>query len=259
MSYETILIREENGVLTITLNRPERRNAMTPQMQEELLAALQEAVAGDCRVVVLAGAGPAFCAGLDLSSLQSLDDTPASEHTADAERVARLFRALYELPKPTIAAVHGAAIAGGAGLATICDFTLAVHGAKFGYTEVKIGFVPALVAAFLTLQIGDKRARDLLLTGRLFSAEEAHRLGLVDEVVHPEELRSHTLELAKCLKANSPESMAATKRLLAAQNKAWLDTAIEHALAENSDARATYDFREGVAAFLEKRKPVWGK
>jgi methylglutaconyl-CoA hydratase len=259
MSYETILIREENGVLTITLNRPERRNAMTPQMQEELLAALQEAAAGDCRVVVLAGAGPAFCAGLDLSSLQGLDDTPPSEHTADAERVARLFRALYELPKPTIAAVHGAAIAGGAGLATICDFTLAVHGAKFGYTEVKIGFVPALVAAFLTLQIGDKRARDLLLTGRLFSAEEAHRLGLVDEVVHPEELRSHTLELAKCLKANSPESMAATKRLLAAQNKAWLDAAIEHALAENSDARATPDFREGVAAFLEKRKPVWGK
>jgi methylglutaconyl-CoA hydratase len=259
MSYETILVAEEHGVRTITLNRPERRNAMTPTMQEELLAALAEAAESSCRVVVLAGAGEAFCAGLDLAVLQEMNDKPAAEYTADAERIARLFRAIYELPKPTIAAVNGAAIAGGAGLATICDFTLAVHGAKFGYTEVKIGFVPALVAAFLTLQIGDKRARDLLLTGRLFSAEEAHRLGLVDQVMHPEELRAHTLELARCLKANSPESIAMTKRLLAAQNKAWLDAAIEYALAANAEARTTHDFREGVAAFLEKRKPVWGK
>lgn len=260
MNYKTILVAEESGIRTITLNRPERRNAMTPQMQEELLAALEEAATGSCRVVVLAGAGAAFCAGLDLSSLQEMNDKPAAEHTEDAARVARLFRMMYELPKPTIASVHGAAIAGGAGLATICDFTLAVHGAKFGYTEVKIGFVPALVAAFLTLQIGDKRARDLLLTGRLFSAEEAHRLGLVDEVVvHPEELRARTLELARCLKSNSPESMAATKRLLAAQNKAWLDTAIEHALAAHTEARTTHDFREGIASFLEKRRPVWGK
>jgi len=260
MSYETILVAEENGVRAITLNRPERRNAMTPQMQEELLAALAEAATGSCRVIVLAGAGPAFCAGLDLSSLQEMSDRPAAEHTEDAARVARLFRMMYELPKPTIASVHGAAIAGGAGLATICDFTLAVHGAKFGYTEVKIGFVPALVAAFLTLQIGDKRARDLLLTGRLFSAEEAHRLGLVDEVVvHPEELHARTYELARCLKSNSPESMAATKRLLAVQNKAWLDTAIGHALAAHAETRTTHDFREGIASFLEKRKPIWGK
>jgi methylglutaconyl-CoA hydratase len=260
MSYETILVAEENGVRTITLNRPQRRNAMTPQMQDELLAAMAEAAAAEsCRVVVLAGAGEAFCAGLDLSSLQGMSDKSTVEYTEDAERVARLFRIMYELPKPTIAAVNGAAIAGGAGLATICDFTLAVHGAKFGYTEVKIGFVPALVAAFLTLQIGDKRARSLLLTGRLFPAEQAHRLGLVDDVVQPEELRARTLELARCLKANSPESMAATKRLLAAQNKAWLDTAIEYALAANAEARTTHDFREGVAAFLEKRKPIWGK
>jgi methylglutaconyl-CoA hydratase len=219
-----------------------------------------EAAKGSCRVVVLAGAGPAFCAGLDLSSLQEMNDKAADEYTQDAERVSRLFRTMYELPKPTIAAVHGAAIAGGAGLASICDFTLAVHGAKFGYTEVKIGFVPALVSAFLTLQLGEKRARDLLLTGRLFPAEEAHRLGLVNEVVvHPEELRARTMELARCLTTNSPESMAATKRLLAAQNKAWLDTAIEHALAAHAQARTTHDFQEGVAAFLEKRKPVWGK
>lgn len=257
MSYTTILVAEEDGVRTITLNRPERRNAMTPEMQNELIAAMQEAAAGDCRVVVFAGAGEAFCAGLDLSSLQAMNDKSATEHTVDAERIARLFRTLYELPKPTIAAVHGAAVAGGTGLATICDFTLAVPGAKFGYTEARIGFVPALVSAFLTLQLGDKRGRDLLLTGRLFVTEEAHQLGLVNEIVQPEHLGARVLELAGVLKANSPQSMAATKRLLAAQNKAWLDTAIELALAANAESRATHDFREGVASFLEKRKPVW--
>jgi methylglutaconyl-CoA hydratase len=257
MSYETILVAEESGVRTIMLNRPERRNAMTPQMQEELLAALGEAAAGDCRVVVLTGAGAAFCAGLDLNLLQTTNDRLEAEHREDAERIARLFRALYELPKPTIAAVNGVAVAGGAGLATICDFTLAVEGAQFGYTEARIGFVPALVSAFLTLQIGDKKARDLLLTARLIAAEEAHDLGLVNEVVSPESLAERTNELVAELKANSPQSIKMTKRLLAMQNKAWLDAAIQYALDANSESRATHDFREGVSAFLEKRKPVW--
>ena len=230
---------------------------MTPEMQEELIAAMQEAAAGNCRVVVFAGAGEGFCAGLDLSALQKMNDKTAAEHTADAERVARLFRTLYELPKPTIALVHGAAIAGGTGLATMCDFTLAAPGAKFGYTEVRIGFVPAVVSAFLALQIGEKRARDLLLTARLFTAEEALRLGLVSEVVEVERLEPRMLEIVSALKANSPQALAATKRLLAAQNKEWLDAAIGKSLAANAEARGTHDFREGVAAFLEKRKPVW--
>ena len=259
MSYVTILVTEEDGLRTITLNRPERRNAMTPEMQDELIVAMNEAAAGDCRVVVFAGAGEGFCAGLDLSALQGMNDRSAAEHTADAERVARLFRTLYEMPKPTIAAVHGAAIAGGTGLATICDFTLAVPGAKFCYTEVKIGFVPALVSVFLTLQVGDKRARDLLLTGRVFTSEEAYRFGLVNEVVQPELLVARTRELAATLMANSPQSLAATKRLLAGQNRALLDAAIAAALAANAEARSTHDFREGVASFLEKRKPVWDK
>jgi len=258
MGYTAILVREEDGVRRITLNRPERRNAMTPEMQMELIAAMEEAAASDCRVVVFAGAGEAFCAGLDLSALQGMNDKTAAEHTADAERVARLFRTLYELPKPTIAVVHGAAVAGGTGLATMCDFTLAVPGAKFGYTEVRIGFVPAVVSAFLVLQIGEKQARDLLLTARLFTSEEALRLGLVSEVVEAGRLEARTLELVGVLKGNSPEALAATKRLLRAQNKVWLDAAIADALAANAEARATHDFREGVAAFLEKRKPVWG-
>jgi methylglutaconyl-CoA hydratase len=259
MSYTTILVVEENGVRRITLNRPERRNAMTPEMQAELIAAMGEAAASDCRVVVFAGAGEAFCAGLDLSALQGMNDKSAAEHTADAEQVARLFRTLYELPKPTIAVVHGAAIAGGTGLATMCDFTLAVPGAKFGYTEVRIGFVPAVVSAFLVLQIGEKQARDLLLTGRLFTSEEALRLNLVNEVVEADRLEARMLEFVEVLKGNSPQALAATKRLLRAQNKSWLDAALAAALAANAEARGTHDFREGVAAFLEKRKPIWGK
>jgi methylglutaconyl-CoA hydratase len=255
LSYVTILVRDEGPVQTITLNRPERRNAMTPEMQTELIAALDDAAASDCRVVVLAGAGETFCAGLDLSVLQAAKDKSAAEHREDALRVARLFRTLYELPKPTIAAVQGAAVAGGTGLATICDFTLALASAKFGYTEARIGFVPAVVSAYLGLQIGDKAARDLLLTGRLFDAAEGYRLGLVNEVVA--DLAGSVKALVERLVVNSPASINATKKLLAAQHRAWLDAAVEMAMEANAAARETADFREGVAAFLEKRKPIW--
>ena len=257
MSYTTIEVQEQEWVRRIRLNRPERRNALTPQMQTELIAALEEAAAGACRVVVLEGAGEAFCSGLDLSALQAAKDKSALEHREDAERVSRLFRTLYELPKATIAAVHGAAIAGGTGLATICDFTLAAPEAKFGYSEVRIGFLPALVSAYLVLQIGEKRARDLLLTGRLFDAAEGHRLGLVTEVVAAPDLAARVQALAQTLSANSPAGVQATKTLLAAQSQAWLDEAIALSLQANATARETVDFQEGVAAFLEKRRPRW--
>jgi methylglutaconyl-CoA hydratase len=258
LPYTTILVSDAAPIRTITLNRPDRRNAMTPEMQTELIAAMQDA-STSARVLILTGAGDAFCSGLDLSALQAMQNKSEADHRADAQRVAHLFRTLYELPIPTIAAVHGPAVAGGTGLATICDFTLATPSAKFGYTEARIGFVPALVSAYLALQIGDKRSRDLLLTTRIFDATEAHRLGLVNEIVAPEDLTERAQVLAASLIANSPQALAATKRLLAAQNKAWLDTAIEAALDANSQARETTDFREGVAAFLEKRRPTWNQ
>jgi methylglutaconyl-CoA hydratase len=259
LSYATILVSDDQRTRTVTLNRPERRNAMTPEMQLELISALEDAAVSSCRVLVLRGAGDVFCSGLDLSVLQSMNDRSAAEYRADAERIAKLFRTLHELPMPTVAAVHGHAIAGGTGLATICDFTLAVPAAKFGYTEARIGFVPALVSAFLALQIGDKRSRDLLLTARLFDAVEAHRLGLVNEVVESDAMDDRVREIALTLIANSPASLAATKRLLAAQNKAWLDTAIGLAMEANAQIRDTDDFKEGVQAFLEKRKPIWSE
>ncbi len=257
MSYKTILVTDSHPIRTVTLNRPDRRNAMTQEMQTELISVIEETAANRCCALILTGAGDAFCSGLDLSELQSMRDKTAAEHRADAERLARLFIALYELPVPTIAAVNGPAIAGGTGLATLCDFTLATPAAKFGFTEVRIGFVPALVSAFLALQVGDKRCRDLLLTGRLFGATEALHLGLVNEIVEHEELAPRANALAKSLMCNSTESISATKQLLAAQNRNWLDAAIVAAMEANATSRETADFREGVSAFLEKRKPVW--
>ncbi|MGD0796790.1 MAG: enoyl-CoA hydratase-related protein [Acidobacteriaceae bacterium] len=260
MSEGAVLVAEEQGIRTLTLNRPARRNALSDAMREELTAALR--AAGDdaaCRVVVLAGVGEAFCAGLDLKALAAPGSQTAAERDADAQQLALLFRTLHECAKPTIAAVRGAAIGGGAGLATICDFTLAEPEAFFAYPEVKIGFVPALVSAYLVLQVGEKRVRDLLLTGRRVDAEEALQLGLVNEVVPRGELAKRTRELAGTLIGNSPEAMRATKALLAAQNKLWLDAALDEGMAVNARARGTKDFREGVEAFLERRKPVWPK
>lgn len=258
-AYATIAVADSGPIRTITLHRPERRNAMTPEMQLELIAALEDAAAGSSRVLVLSGAGDAFCAGLDLAALQWMEGKTESDHRAGAELLARLFLALYELPIPTIAAVNGPAIAGGTGLAIICDFTLATPAAKFGFTEVRIGFVPALVSAFLALQVGHKRSADLLLTGRVFDAEEALRLGLVNEIVEPGELAHRAKTLADTLLANSPQALAATKRLMAAQNKEWLNNAIIDAIEASAAARTTANFREGITAFLEKRKPVWPK
>jgi methylglutaconyl-CoA hydratase len=256
-TYSTIVVTDSGPIRTITLHRPERRNAMTPEMQLELIAAFEDAAESRCRVLVLTGAGDAFCSGLDLAFLRDADKKSELEHRADSEQLARLFLALYELPIPTIAAVNGPAIAGGTGLAMICDFTLAVPTAKFGFTEVHIGFVPAIVSAFLALHVCHKRAVDLLLTGRHFDAEEAFRLGLVNELIPREQLAGRTKSLADTLLANSPQALKATKRLVVAQNKQWLNAAIVDAIEASAAARSTGDFREGIAAFLEKRKPSW--
>lgn len=259
MAYKTILVTDEPPIRTVTLNRPDRRNAMTQQMQIELIEVLEDTAASECCALILTGAGDGFCSGLDLSELQTLRDKSPVEHRADAERIARLFLALYELPIPTIAAVNGPAIAGGTGLAMLCDFTLASPAARFGFTEVRIGFLPALVSAFLSLQIGDKRSRDLLLTGRIFGADAAYQFGLVNEIIEAADLLPRAVALARSLLANSPQSISATKRLLAAQNRPRLDASIAAAMEANATSRETEDFREGVAAFLEKRKPRWHK
>ena len=194
---------------------------------------------------------------MDLDNLRAITARTADENLADSQMMAIMFRTLYEFPKVTIAAVNGPAIAGGCGLATLCDFTLASTEAKFGYTEVRIGFVPAIVSAFLLRQVGEKQARDLLLTGRIIGADEAYRLGLVNEVVAAERLLQRAGELAADLLQNSPASLLSTKRLLKSYSGAQLDRELAEAVRENARIRTTDDFREGVSSFLEKRKPQW--
>jgi methylglutaconyl-CoA hydratase len=257
MSYNTIQLAYEGAVATITLNRPDKRNAISFELIDDLLQALDEVSKSEATVLILTGAGKAFCSGMDLENLKSLLGRTPEQNLSDSQTMVQLFRALYEFPKVTIAAVNGPAIAGGTGLALLCDFTLAVPEAKFGYTEVRIGFVPAIVSTFLLRQVGEKQARDLLLTGRTFGSEEARRMGLINEIVPLESLLARAQELAAILMANSSASLRATKQLLTDHAGAELDAQIDSAVRENAAIRSTADFREGITAFLEKRKPVW--
>ena len=247
----------EGELATITLNRPEKRNAISLQMIEDLSGALDKAESSAARVVIVTGAGKAFCSGMDLEALKGIASQSPEEYLEESRWIARMFLRLYSFPKPLIAAVNGPAIAGGCAIATLCDLTLAAAEARFGYTEVRIGFIPAVVSVFLIRQIGEKRARDLLLTGRIIDATEAQQMGLVTEVVPAERLRDRARELAAMLLASSPISLVRTKRLLRHFSLSDIDREIELAIQENASIRSTADFREGVTSFLEKRKPVW--
>ncbi|HWC16964.1 MAG TPA: enoyl-CoA hydratase-related protein [Terriglobales bacterium] len=253
----TITVEESNAVALLTLNRPDKRNAISYELIADLQNALDQVQRSSAQVLIMTGAGKAFCSGMDLEDLKSLIGRTHEQNIEDSRTMARLFRSIYDFPKPTIAAVNGAAIAGGTGIATICDFTLAVPEAKFGYTEVRIGFVPAIVSNFLVRQVGEKRARDLLLTGRIFSAEEALQIGLINEVVAPDRLLERAHDLARALMENSASSLRATKELLSQTVNEELDRRLETAIGENARIRQTHDFREGITAFLEKRKPHW--
>ncbi len=257
MDFKTIQLAYEGGVATITLNRPEKRNAISFELIDDLLRALDAVDKTESIVLILTGAGKAFCYGLDLDNLKALLGRSPEQNLQDSKMMVRLFRSLYEFPKVTIAAVNGPAIAGGTGLALLCDFTLAVPEAKFGYTEVRIGFVPAIVSTFLLRQVGEKQARDLLLTGRLFEADEAARMGLISEIVPAGNLMARARQLAALLMENSPSSLRATKQLLTDHARAELDAQIEAAVRENAAIRTTADFREGISSFLEKRKALW--
>jgi methylglutaconyl-CoA hydratase len=258
LEYSTLKFERDGEVATLTLNRPEKRNAISTPMIDDLVAALGAAEADKAvRVVILTGAGKAFCSGMDLEMLQALAKQTPEQHLADSRRMAKMFQLVYSFPKPLITAVNGAAIAGGCGLATLSDFTLAVPTAKFGYTEVRIGFIPALVSVMLRRQVGEKHARDLLLSGRIIDAAEAFRLGLVTEITPPDDLMKRAREVANMLLEASPTSLALTKRLLLRYDEERLRAEMELATQENAQIRATEDFREGLASFLEKRPPKW--
>ena len=241
------------GVLTLTLDRPDKRNALSSALIEALLAAVERAdLDAQVRVLVLRGAGKDFCAGADLEELLASADKDPAENEASALRLGALFQALRALPKPVVAVVQGRALAGGCGLATACDLVLAADDAQFGYPEIQRGFVPAMVMAMLVRQVGEKQALHLAVTGRLLTAEEARGLGLVSKIIPAAELEARATELVRGLSKVSLTAYALTKQLCYAQDGLPFDDAIKLGARINAMSRATPDFKAAIAAFLKQ-------
>jgi methylglutaconyl-CoA hydratase len=241
-----------------TLSQPEKRNALSRAMRHELKNALESLKSeAAIRSVIITGARPAFCSGLDLQSLADQAKMSESEHLSDSLDIHHFFQYIAGYPLPLIAAVNGPAVAGGAGLAALCDITLAADDAFLCFTEVKIGFVPALVGVYLQSMVGTKVARDILLTARKIPAVEARALGLINETIEGSELLNRAQQICDSLKANSPMSLSVTKSLLNKALRMNFETALELAVEVNAQARSSSDCVEGVRAFLDKRAPNW--
>lgn len=249
----------EDRICRLTLNRPEKRNALNPA----LVAALTERIThhmhdSGTRVIVLDGAGEAFCAGADLAYLQEIRHNSREENTADSLRLKALYELILRGEKPVIAAVHGPALAGGCGLANACDFCFAAPGASFGYTETKIGFIPALVSVFLQRKINGQQARELLLSGRILQAAEAQQMGMVTRIFPSETLQEEAMQFAIKLAAqNSGQAIALTKRLLWESSGLSINEGMNLAAGMNAEARSSADCIRGIDAFLNKEKISW--
>lgn len=248
-----------NRIAFITLNRPEKRNALSHELVSELHEAFDAAAKDSAaKVVVLRAEGEAFCAGADLAYVQKLQTFSYEENLADSNHLKALFLKIYTLNKIVIAQIQGHALAGGCGLAAVCDFAFAVPEAKFGYTEVKIGFIPAIVMVFLLRRIGEGKSKQLLLSGDLVSAEEATNLGLINYLTTKENLEQDVLDFAnKLIRSNAEQSMATTKQMIAEVQSLPLTAALDYAAAMNAKARGSEDCQRGIAAFLNKEKLIW--
>jgi methylglutaconyl-CoA hydratase len=251
-----VLVEKQTPQITrVTLNRPERRNSLTIELLTELVAAVTAASSDtQQRVLILRGAGAAFCTGLDLKA--AADQTKAH---ATAEMVAKTLIAIAETRLVTIAAVHGAAVAGGAGIMAACDFVVAAEKTKIGFPEVRRGLVAGLVMTFLRRQVAERNLRELVLGGELIDAARAKEIGLVNRVVAPNELMNEAEKFADSVLQGAPKAIMQTKRLIeelwSSSVKEDVDLALEH----HMEARESDEAREGIAAFNEKRKPNWAK
>lgn len=248
-----VLISTENAIRVITLNRPEKRNALNDELIAALKSALREADADESlRCIVIRGAGKDFCSGADLASIQKIATASYEENVEDARSLAELFLLIRQIRVPVIAAVHGRALAGGCGLATACDLVIATKTARFGYPEVKIGFVPAMVAAILRRNLGEKKSFELLTQGFEYTAEQAVELGLVNHTFHEEGFDESVLEYASVYSKVSRSAVEMTKRLLYSIDAQNITDAIEQGAVTNAKARMTEDCQKGIARFLEK-------
>ncbi len=248
-----LLIAKSGAILTLTLNRPEKRNALN----DGLIAGLSDGIAAaksdsELCAVVIRGAGPDFCSGADLAALQKIADSDILENLEDAKTLARLFSDMRSLPIPVVAAVHGRALAGGCGLAGACDIVLASRSARFGYPEVKIGFVPAMVMVILRRNVSEKRAFELVSRGFDFSAEEAERIGLVNRVFDDDSFEADVAEFVSAYEKTSRSAVTLTKRLLYQMDGMDFDQALETGAEVNAIARMTEDCKKGISKFLKK-------
>jgi methylglutaconyl-CoA hydratase len=249
----------EDRIAFITLNRPEKRNALSTELVASLKEAFDRAGKDElAKVIVLKANGKAFCAGADLAYLQELQSFSREENLADSNHLKELFLQIYKHPKVVIAQVEGAALAGGCGLANVCDFCFAVPEAKFGFTEVKIGFIPAMVMVFLIRKIGESNAKQLLLSAQIIEAAEAELMGLVHKVIPADKIADDVKYFAaKLITNNSEQAIQFTKRMIAEVQDKTLEEALQYAASMNADARATADCRTGIAAFLNKENITW--
>ena len=257
MKYIEVDIKDRIG--TITLNRPEKRNALSFELVGELKEAFISMEQNDnVKVVVLNARGSAFCAGADLAYLQNLQGFSYEENLHDSKHLKELFLKIYTLNKVVIAQVQGNAIAGGCGLASVCDFVFTIPDAMFGYTEVKIGFIPAIVMVFLLRKIGQGNANHLLLSGELIPSSEALRMGMVNKIVPLEQLEGSVIDFAKKLIVeNSSQALTATKQMIAKVQSMPLEDALNLAAEMNARARSSDDCKKGIQAFLSKQKITW--
>ena len=248
-----VLVETKDRTTTLTLNRPERRNALTIDLMSELTLAVEQASADEKqRILILRGAGKAFCAGLDLN-----ETTITERAHQSAELVAKTLLALSQTRLITIAQIHGAAVAGGAGLMSTCDFVVAAERTKIGYPEAKRGLVAGLVLTFLRRQLRERDLRELLFTGDLITAERAREIGLVNRVVPPNELEREVQKIAASVLQGAPGALASSKRLIEELWSSSVKEDVERALKHHMEARESIEAKEGIAAFLEKRSPSW--
>lgn len=255
----SILYDITNRVATITLNRPEKRNALNAELVKELSEALSKAESDEAvKAVILKANGNTFCSGADLEQLKAMQTNTFEENVADSNRLKELFKKIYTLKKIVIAQVEGYALAGGCGLATVCDFTFCTPESKFGYTEARIGFVPAIVMVFLIRKLGEKKAAQLLLSADIISADEALVMGVVNQIHHKETIEKMVWDFTqKLITQNSAQSMATTKAMINDVQAKSLEDALNYAANQNALARSTTDCKRGIQAFLSKESLSW--
>jgi len=258
-SKPALTITNQGAIRTLTLCRPDVRNAFNDEVIAELKTAFIEAgQAADVRCVVLAAEGPAFCAGADLNWMRRMADYTRDENLADAGQLAAMLRAIYECPKPTIARVQGDVFAGGVGLVAACDMAVSVDSATYCLSEVKLGLIPATISPYVIRAMGARASHRYFLTAERFSAAEAHRVGLVHEVVAADALDAKVAELTTALVSASPNAVRACKRLVHDVAEREIDDAlVAHTVAGIADIRSSAEGKEGVQSFLQKRKPNW--